>query len=563
MRRIGWLVAALVILGAGPESLASQADTSGPPGRVGRVAYLAGGVSLQVSGDTSWTTATINYPLSTGDRLYVDQGGRAEIEFGGTTLRLSDATDATVTDLTDNLLQVGLATGTARLTVLALDAGDSLEIDTPAGPLVITAPGVYRVAISPDHGTIVAVDHGALTVGGGADAVPVAEGHAVQLSGDDTLEVSDVDLPPETDFDRWAGDRDRGLAASPTAQYVSPETPGYADLDAAGAWEPDETYGPVWYPAAVPVGWAPYRYGRWVWTERWGWTWVESEPWGYAPFHYGRWVHLRRGWGWVPGPVVRRPCYAPALVVFVGVGDAGVQAWFPLGPREPYNPWYHAGDRYRRRVNGPDIDITVVDIERTRYRNRSLGFTAVSAATFRGGVPVARRTVTVRPTVIQRASIIPHPPLMPTVVAMRGRPAPRPPVARYVTTVVRPIPIRRAPPPAQPVRPAQPVVRPVTPGAPLRARRPAPPPDPSIDARQRAIAGHPGRPLEPQQVDRLRRGEPAGPQRDHEVPPDRRPAPKPAAAPAPKPVMKPAPKPPAPPPQRPAPQRPAPRPKKP
>ena len=529
--------------------LAAQTDSGGPPGRAGRVSYLSGGVSLQVSGDTSWTAATINYPLTTGDRLYVDQGGRTEVELGAATLRLSDATDATITNLTDNLIQIGLSTGTARLTVTALDSDDSIEIDTPGGPLVVTAPGVYRIVISPDHGTMVAVDKGALTVGGGDDAVSVAEGRAVQLSGDDTLQVSDVGMPPESDFDRWGGDRDRGLAASPSAQYVAPATPGYSDLDGAGTWETEADYGPVWYPSAVPVGWAPYRYGHWVWVEPWGWTWVESEPWGYAPFHYGRWAHLRRGWAWIPGPVVRHPCYAPALVVFVGVGDAGVQAWFPLGPREAYNPWYHTDDRYRRRVNGPGIDVTVVNVETTHYRNRSLGFTAVSAATFRGGVGVARHTVVVDRTVVTRARVIPHPPLMPTVVAMRGRPAPRPPVAKYVTTVVRPIPIRRASPQAQS---SQPVFHGMQPGQPLKARRPAPPPDPSVDARQRAIAEHPGRPLEPQQVNNLRQGKPAGPHRDPEVPRDQRPA----AHPAPRPNPPPAPRPNPPPPRQERPKKP-------
>ncbi|HWZ28622.1 MAG TPA: DUF6600 domain-containing protein, partial [Gemmatimonadales bacterium] len=355
-------------------TVAAQAD--GPSGRVARLSFLSGTVSLQVSGDTEWSDATINYPLTTGDRIYVDQGGRAEIELGDVTIRLSDATDLTITNLSDVLMQLGVSAGTARLTVTALDTDDSLEIDTPGGPVVVTAPGVYRLSISPVHGTVVAVDHGALTIGGGDDATSVESGHAVALTGDDTLEVSDVDLPPEDDFDRWGGDRDRGLVESTAAQYVDRSTPGVSDLDAAGAWQTDESYGPVWYPSAVPADWAPYRYGRWVWMEPWGWTWVESEPWGYAPFHYGRWAYVRSRWGWIPGPVVRRPCYAPALVVFVGVNTGGVQAWFPLGPREPYNPWYHADDRYRRRVNG-GADVTVVDVTRVRYTNRNRGFTAV------------------------------------------------------------------------------------------------------------------------------------------------------------------------------------------
>src|SRR5207245_1389824 len=74
----------------------------------------------------------------------------------------------------------------------------------------------------------------------------------------------------------------------------------------------------VWVPRSMIVGWAPYRYGHWAWVDPWGWTWIDDAPWGFAPFHYGRWVYVDGGWGWVPGHVVARPVYAPALVAFVG-----------------------------------------------------------------------------------------------------------------------------------------------------------------------------------------------------------------------------------------------------
>ena len=86
-------------------------------------------------------------------------------------------------------------------------------------------------------------------------------------------------------------------------------------------------YGNVWTPAGVASDWAPYRYGHWVWVEPWGWTWVEDEPWGFAPFHYGRWAYAQHSWCWVPGPVVVRPVYSPALVAFVGGGGFHVGRW--------------------------------------------------------------------------------------------------------------------------------------------------------------------------------------------------------------------------------------------
>ena len=41
--------------------------------------------------------------------------------------------------------------------------------------------------------------------------------------------------------------------------------------------------------------------GYWTMTQ-YGNTWVSHYPWGWAPFHYGRWVYTSyRGWGWIPG----------------------------------------------------------------------------------------------------------------------------------------------------------------------------------------------------------------------------------------------------------------------
>ena len=85
-----------------------------------------------------------------------------------------------------------------------------------------------------------------------------------------------------------------------SVQYVSREMVGYEDLDDFGVWRPVPEYGVVWFPSSVPLGWAPYRFGHWIWVEPWGWTWVDDMPWGFAPFHYGRWAFVQGAWVWVP-----------------------------------------------------------------------------------------------------------------------------------------------------------------------------------------------------------------------------------------------------------------------
>ena len=128
----------------------------------------------------------------------------------------------------------------------------------------------------------------------------------------------------------------------------------------------DSSYGNVWIPRSVPSGWAPYRTGHWAYEQPWGWTWIDDQPWGFAPFHYGRWVNLGgASWGWVPGPIVVRPVYAPAVVGFVGGGGFGFGfgnvGWVPLAPYERFHPWWGRGyggrgPANRANAQGPGAD---------------------------------------------------------------------------------------------------------------------------------------------------------------------------------------------------------------
>jgi hypothetical protein len=416
---------------------------------------------------------------------------------------------------------------------------------------------------------IVAVSRGTLQWTAGGVAQLVQGGQAITVSGTNLIQVASTGLPAPDAFDQWSADRDRKLASSPSAQYVSRGTPGVADLDDNGSWQTDAQDGPVWYPSGVQADWAPYRYGRWVWIEPWGWNWVEQEPWGYAPFHYGRWAFVGSRWGWLPGSVVARPYYAPALVVFVdGSGfQAGAQAWFPLGPGEPYRPWYHSGDSYQRRMNvatfGRVPNITVAaNVNTIEYRNRRLAMTVVPTTTFRGGLPIARRAIPVTQEQIARAPIAPHPFASPGAGAAAGggatrasprglrpgfvvAPTPRqgPLVqARQPLIVRQEMPAQRPAPPfqaRQPMAGRQEMPAP-RPGAPAQANQPmpgrrdlpapvappvlitrhAPPPQvPPFPVRQQAMQPDVGRPLEPQQINNLRAGRPAGARRDPEIPP--------------------------------------------
>ncbi len=555
------------------------ADEGDPPDRVVRLSYMDGAVSFEAAGGNDWSQATLNYPLTTGDRLWTDVNARAELETGNVAIRMSQQTDLTETNITDQLMQFGLAEGTLRLRIFDLRPDHTVEIDTPNAAITIVQAGDYRIETYPDQNTsVVTVNTGEVQVTGDNINQLVDSNQAVQLTGTNPVQLQWIAVAGPDSFDQWSDQRDQKYLNAQARQYVSPEVPGYYDLDGYGSWANETEYGPVWYPASVPVGWIPYRYGRWVWVEPWGWTWVDDAPWGFAPFHYGRWVLIGPRWGWIPGPIAVAPIYGPAFVAFVGgpgfsigFGAAGVAAWFPLGPGEPFYPWYHYSNVYLRQINVTNvrnINITnitnVTNINNVHYRYQTTATTAVSANAFRNAEPVTRNLVNVNPQQLSRAQVIPHPEINPTPRAIAaGTASTRPPVPAQRPTIVQHPSVRTtaaAPPPrgAEPPRPnpeetrtpppaaSRPVPQPPHENPPVAGNRPTPenrpanapqatrpplvartpPPQPNLTYEQKApaMAEHPGRPLEPQQRANIYAGKPAGAMQDREFPPHASPA---------------------------------------
>lgn len=462
-------LAGAVLLSGG---LFAQAN---PPARAATLTYVSGQVSLQPSGQNDWSQAALNYTLTTGDRLYTDQNSRAELQVGPSAVRLSDGTDLTISNLDDQTLQLGLAQGTLRVTVYDLPNNNDVEVDTPNGALTLLGPGSYRVDVDPNGGTsVVTVNSGSLQVTGGGANQTVDAGQAVQLSGSESIEVDSVDMPAPDDFDQWSAERDRRIQSSASARYVGRNMPGYDALDQYGRWQTVPQYGPVWYPSNVNPGWVPYRTGYWSWVAPWGWTWVSDEPWGFAPFHYGRWAMFGGRWGWVPGPSNVQPVYCPALVAFVG--GAGMAAWFPLGPRDPYIPSYNYSGNYLRRVNITNVrnvtnitNITnVTNIRNVNYTYKSVAVTAVPAKVFGSGQQVSAHAVRVAPQQFAKAQVMARPAVTKPVARtayLGGKPVAAP---RIQAQAARAAAARTAPLPKRPG--AHPVAR----GGALIARK-APP----------------------------------------------------------------------------------------
>jgi len=454
------LLAIAFVLACLPSSAAADDD---PPGRVGRLGYLRGSVSFQPAGSDDWGAAEINRPITIGDKLWSDQDSLAEISLGSAAIRLSSNTAFTILNLDDNVTQISVNEGTISIHLRRLDQDDSFEVDTPNIAFSLLRPGDYRIEVNENgDATYVTVRAGEGEVTGGGQAFAVRSGQTATMTGTDQLDSEVDDAYPNDDFDNWCNDRNRREDNVP--RYVSPDMTGYEDLDEYGGWRDVPEYGAMWVPTGVAAGWAPYRYGHWVWISPWGWTWVDDSPWGFAPFHYGRWVVYGGVWGWLPGPVVAvRPVYAPALVAWVGGpgGGAGV-AWFPLGPREVFVPPYAVSPRYVTNVNVTNTNVTNVyvtnvynnyqtnrNVTNVTYVNRT-SVTATSRDAFVSARPVGQNIQKVDARQFELAPVGTAvgagvaPQRSSLVVGAGVAKAPTPP-ARFVA---RPVVAKRAPPPA-------------------------------------------------------------------------------------------------------------------
>ncbi len=487
------LTIALAVVCFAPQRAA--ADEDDPPGRVARLSYTHGSVSFNPAGTDDWVSTVVNRPITTGDKLWTDDRSRAELHIGSAVIRLSDHTGFSFLNLTDNVSQIRVTEGTINIRVRSLGDDEIFEVDTPNLAFSILRPGRYRINVNESGDTtVVAVREGEGEVTGGGSAYTIHPHEAGNFYGGEQL---DADIQGfrgnDDDFDHWCSDRDRREDRSISSRYVSRDVIGYEDLDDYGGWRPVPEYGNVWFPHTTVVGWAPYRYGHWVWISPWGWTWVDEEPWGFAPFHYGRWVVVGGVWGWVPCPprpaVVEvayvRPVYAPALVAWVGGphfsmaiavgGGGGGVAWFPLGPREVYVPSYHVSRTYVNNVNVSNTTVnntyvtnvyntTVVNqnvnvqnnttnnvhINNIKYVNQSVpgAVTATSHEAFVSAQPISRHMVKVDAREIVNAPVATAsaPVATPPKQAVLGAGAPtnvRPPAVVETRAVVA----KTAPPP--------------------------------------------------------------------------------------------------------------------
>jgi hypothetical protein len=329
-----------------------------------RISLIDGDVQIRTEDTGDWIPASINMPLREGDRIWVPEGGRTELQLrDGTYLRLDEKSGLDTLTIEKNSSQFYLTEGHLYANFRGL-RDSLLQIDTPVSSIRTYDRSKLRMDVSQGGYTDISVYSGLVYTENRNGRTRVDAGKTLSLKEETFAELSP--LGPYDEWERWNRERDRRVAERrPPSGYLPEELHSYSnDFEENGRWVNVSEYGYVWTPTVVvSVGWAPYRIGRWVWM-RGDYVWVSYEPWGWVPYHYGRWAFVASiGWCWVP-PIRGAVYWGPGFVGWVRTPTH--VAWVPLAPREIY---YGRGYYGPHSVNITNVNVANIQVNKIVYKN--------------------------------------------------------------------------------------------------------------------------------------------------------------------------------------------------
>lgn len=250
---------------------------------VARVSILNGDVSVRRNDSGEYVAAAVNAPVVAGDSLATGPSGRIELQFNSANLlRIGHDSEMRLTEFIPNRIGMEIARGTVTYRVLR-NSGAQVEISTPTVSVRPAGLGAVRVTVLEDGLTLITARSGQAEIytPRGVETLPTGQTMIARGSASDP--EFQITAPISRDeWDDWSDSRDRALESSRGYQYVNADVAGVAELDSYGQWVNDPNYGEVWNPR-VEADWAPYRNGRWVSVDYYGWSWLGDEPWAGRP----------------------------------------------------------------------------------------------------------------------------------------------------------------------------------------------------------------------------------------------------------------------------------------
>ncbi len=377
MRRSKHLIVAFILLFP---SLAFSEDLG-----LMRLSLVRGNVQIisQDSGD--WAPASINMPLNEGDRLWVPEDSRLEIQVrGGVYVRADELSSIDILSLSSDAIQLYMDHG--HLYINNRRGGiQTVQVDTPRSSVRSYDNSIMLLDVAEDSTTEVQSLKGYVYAENREGKTRIASGSALTIRPDGTAELSPIGPPDE--WETWNRDLDMQLmAGGESSRYLPDVLQEYSsDFDQNGRWIYVSEYGYIWNPAIITAEWAPYREGHWM-LIRGNFVWISHERWGWAPYHYGRWAQvIGTGWCWIP-PSIDDIYWGPGYVGWVNTPE--YIGWVPLAPGEIYYGYGYYGPR---SINITTINVNTIVVKPFRNAPIYNSVTVVKRDTFGTQRPILLR----------------------------------------------------------------------------------------------------------------------------------------------------------------------------
>src|SRR5512136_1429231 len=150
-----------------------------------RISLIEGDVQVRTEDTGEWVPASINMPLTDGDRLWVPEGGRTELQLReGTFLRLDENSALEILTVEKDSFQVYLTEGRSYANFRGL-RGSLFQVDTPDASLRVYDRSNFRIETRRDGYTEISVYGGAVYAESRDGETTVDKGNTLSL-GEET-----------------------------------------------------------------------------------------------------------------------------------------------------------------------------------------------------------------------------------------------------------------------------------------------------------------------------------------------------------------------------------------